>query len=252
MFSAALASEVAASPWIDADSIPQDLIEGVITTFIGLMILFSIKPRLRIDLNPEETAKAKSDERPKALSGGGPVKQGPKRSENFRFRVTNTRLSKVIEVRARLLRIRRPGARTPIGLVDEELFELRGHWSPLRPSCIELLQARLARPGPGEAKTETGTEESGESTLEKLRAERKRDRRDRAHFTFRPIGEELETEVRDLDENDYILFQVIAKNSFTGFSRLTRKRFNKRELMAVLAARTGTGTPSSGSGGDPG
>jgi hypothetical protein len=37
MLSATIADKTAASSWIDGHAIPQDLIEGVITTFIGLL-----------------------------------------------------------------------------------------------------------------------------------------------------------------------------------------------------------------------
>jgi hypothetical protein len=39
-----------ASGFFEADTIPQDMVTGVVVTFIGLVILFSIKPRLKIKL----------------------------------------------------------------------------------------------------------------------------------------------------------------------------------------------------------
>lgn len=40
----------AASGIFEADRIPQDMLTGIIVTLIGLVILFSFKPRLKIEL----------------------------------------------------------------------------------------------------------------------------------------------------------------------------------------------------------
>ena len=249
MFSIALASQIAASSWIDTDSIPQDLIEGVVTTFIGLVILFSIKPRLRIDLHRPDTkpdGKPGPSREPQETSGGdgsGPKEDEP--SEIFGFRVTNKRLSRVIEVRARLLRIRRHGQRKTIDLIADELFELRGQRSPLQPSYWSLVRARLARLSLDKSKRE----EAG-ATVRELSDTCAGDRDDRAHFTFCPVRGKLEEEIELLGKDDYILFQVIAKNGFTGFSRLARERFDKDRLTAHRDAQPNAAQTGMLSGGD--
>jgi hypothetical protein len=50
LFSDALGRSMPPPPWYDVHTAPQDLIIGIIGTFIGLVILFSIKPRLEIEL----------------------------------------------------------------------------------------------------------------------------------------------------------------------------------------------------------
>jgi hypothetical protein len=57
------------------------------------------------------------------------------------------------------------------------------------------------------------------------------------------IGKLKEADVHNLRESDYILFQVIAKDGFTGLTSLKAKRFYKRELKNNIAEATAD-TPS--------
>jgi hypothetical protein len=106
-----------ASRFFDPGIIPQDLVAGVIATFIGLVILYSFKPHLVIE----------------------PVKPAvPSEKGQLTFLVTNRGLIKVNEVRASLYEVREPRdiqSRYPIELVISELFELPG-----------ILSLRAARP----------------------------------------------------------------------------------------------------------
>jgi hypothetical protein len=106
-----------ASRFFDPGIIPQDLVAGVIATFIGLVILYSFKPHLVIE----------------------PVKpEMPSEKGQLTFLVTNRGLIKVNEVRASLYEVREPGdiqTRYPIELVISELSELPG-----------ILSLRAARP----------------------------------------------------------------------------------------------------------
>jgi hypothetical protein len=203
----------AAAAWFDARAIPQDLIEGVVTTFIGIAILFLIKPRLEIRLAaPRRTASRQDDER----------------SDKFSFRVTNVGRLKAVEIKVRLLKVRRYGPRKKIDLVTDELFELRGQWSPLTPSAPTLLRARLER-----LRADEASRESAQEKLSRLIASRQRNRRERGRYTFYPFHGELEQAIAGLGEDDYILFQVAARNAFTGFSRLRIRRFERAELEAL-------------------
>jgi hypothetical protein len=95
-----------ASALFDANSIPQDLVTGVIVTLLGLLILFSFKPRLSIE---------------------------PRGSrEEPSFLIANKGLMQVIEIRAKLFNIDRsktPAKREPLELVVSELFQLPGKMS---------------------------------------------------------------------------------------------------------------------------
>jgi len=212
MFPMTFAGKVAADSWINVHAIPQDLIEGVITTFVGLVILFSIKPRLKIRLEPEK----------RGTSAGNDSGQQP---SAFCFKVTNRRLRKVVELEARLLCIHEGGMRREeIELTCNKLFELRGKWSPLKPSLGSLLRARaeLLR---GKTRRATVKDE-----IDKCRAARDDDRTKKALFGFRPVAGKLEHEIGELSGRDFILFQVIARDAFTGSSRLKTQRFSKSEF----------------------
>jgi hypothetical protein len=225
-----IANKAISSPWIDVHTIPQDLIEGVVATFIGLVILFSIKPRLKIELLPVGR-KAKGNE-----SDTG----NDQPSETFSFRVTNRRWRKVTEVRVRLLRIPRGGARQKIDLTYDELFELRGRWSPLKPSRGELLSAYLERLTLDESRRQ-----AAQAKIKDRRNRRTADKRIRGHFTFYPKRGELEKESRHLQEHDFVLFQVIARDAFTGSSRLKTVRFYKADLEKVAGqAPSGKQSPA--------
>ena len=215
MFSLTNAGKAAPPPWIEVHSIPQDLIEGVIATFIGLVILFSIKPRLRIKL-------AEAEERAK-----GTTAADKQPSENFRFRVTNRRLRKVVEVKVQLLRIQ-GGWRHKIDLVYNELFELRGKWSPLKPAWRKLMLAHLTQ-----LSLNGSNREKARSDIKTFQAAREKDKGYRDHYSFYPVRSQLEEEMKKLGEEDFILFQVIAKDVFTGFSRLKTKRCYKWELEEI-------------------
>jgi hypothetical protein len=227
MLSVAIVSEVAPPPpsWIEVHTIPQDLILGVIATFVGLVILFSIKPRLKIDPLPVE---GEAEDKTSATGDDD-------RSETFSFRVKNRRLRKVIEVKVRLLRIRKEGSRKKIDLVDDELFELRGKLSPLKPGWWTLGRAEFRLLGAKLRRSEKSRRESAEDERNGIRERRKYDRKTRAHYTFFPKRGKIEPEIENLGDEDYILVQVIAKDAFTGFTRLKRRRFYKNEL------RNGTG-----------
>lgn len=220
MFSVALVGKAVASPWIDGHAIPQDLIEGVISTFIGLLILFSIKPRLRIEFLPVlGMAKVKisgvtGDKQPETPADDQQAETADdeQRSETFKFKVTNRRLRKVVEVKIRLWRVRKVGSRQAIDLVVDELFELRGNWSPLKPTWRSLLRRE---------------------NVKNWRTGRNRDKDNRAHYTFYPKRGKLEEERKQLRQGDFILFQVIAKDSFTGFTRLKTERFYESDLNDV-------------------
>ena len=104
---------VAASAWFDAQRIPQDLVTGVVVTLIGLLILFAVKPRLRINSKVYQPTPSETD----AAWG---------------FDVTNEGRFPVIEVKARLFKISektKPPTRDRIALRTEELFQLRGTWN---------------------------------------------------------------------------------------------------------------------------
>jgi hypothetical protein len=143
-------------------------------------------------------------------------------------------------VRVRLWKIRRHGSREPIELVIDELFELRGRLSPLDPSIWKLLAARLRLWFSG-----TKNRESARRTAERLKCSRNADKKDTARYTFYPCAGKLEEHISDLREQDYILVQVIAKNWFTNFSRLHKKRFYKSDLekMARESSDEGSGSP---------
>jgi hypothetical protein len=110
-----------ASRFFDPGVIPQDLVAGIIAAFIGLVILYSLKPHLVVE----------------------PVKpKVPSEKGQLTFLVTNRGLIKVNEVRASLYEVREPGdipARYPIELAISELFELPGR--------LSLRAARPASPG---------------------------------------------------------------------------------------------------------
>jgi hypothetical protein len=204
--------KVAADSWINVHAIPQDLIEGVITTFLGLVILFSIKPRIKIRLEPEKRGTNAGDD-----SG--------QQSPAFCFKVTNRRLRKVVELEARLLWIHDGGMRREeIELTCNKLFELRGKWSPLKPSLGSLLRARagLLRCKPRRAAVK--------DEIDKCRAARDDDKTKKALFGFRSVAGKLEHEIGELRGRDFILFQVIARDAFTGSSRLKTQRFSKSEF----------------------
>jgi hypothetical protein len=95
-----------ASGFFEVDTIPQDMVTGVVVTFIGLVILFSIKPRLKIEL------------------GGS--------RENPIFLVRNRGLMQVIEIRAKLFKIdtSQTHTRETLQLRVPELFQLSGVWTP--------------------------------------------------------------------------------------------------------------------------
>ena len=95
-----------ASGLLEAERIPQDMVTGVVVTFIGLVILFSFKPRLKIEL-------------------------GGSRGNPF-FLVRNRGLVKVIEIEARIFKIdtSQTHARETLQLRIPELFQLSGRWTP--------------------------------------------------------------------------------------------------------------------------
>lgn len=95
-----------ASRFFDADKIPQDLVTGVIVTLIGLVILFSIKPRLKVEL------------------------QGSRKDPIFLVR--NIGLMQVIEIKAKLFKINtsQTHTREAINLRVNELFQLSGGLTP--------------------------------------------------------------------------------------------------------------------------
>jgi hypothetical protein len=95
-----------ASGFFEADTIPQDMVTGVVVTFIGLVMLFSIKPRLKIELRGSR--------------------------ENPFFLVRNRGLMQVIEIRAKLFKIDTSQTRTReiLQLRVSELFQLSGIWTP--------------------------------------------------------------------------------------------------------------------------
>ena len=98
----------AASGIFEADRIPQDMITGIIVTLIGLVILFSIKPRLKIELRGSR--------------------------DNPIFLVRNQGLMQVIEIRAKLFRIdtSQTHTREALMLRVPELFKLSGRLTPDR------------------------------------------------------------------------------------------------------------------------
>jgi hypothetical protein len=199
MLSAAIVGGAAASSWIDANTIPQDLIEGIVTTFIGLLILFAIKPLLKIE--------------PFQLK------------EGLGFRVSNCGLRRVVEVRVRLLRIGQGKPRETINLVYDELFEIRGNLSPLKPAWRSLLRAYTKRLSPDRSRREQAKLE-----IKSCKKDRGDDKDDRGHYTFLPEPGQLKEKIENLGDKDYILFQVTAKDSFTGSSRLKTKRFYRPDL----------------------
>ncbi len=95
-----------ASGLFEADTIPQDLVTGVIVTLIGLVILFSIKPRLKVEL------------------------QGSRK--NPIFLVRNIGLMQVIEIKAKLFKINtsQTHTREALSLRVDELFQLSGGLTP--------------------------------------------------------------------------------------------------------------------------
>jgi hypothetical protein len=84
--------------------------------------------------------------------------------------------------------------------------------------------------------------ESAKKAAKKLACLRKIDKEDRAHFTFYPYIGKLEEEIADLRTQDYIVFQVVAKNAFTNFSRLQKRRFYKPELEEIAKKRSNAGS----------
>jgi uncharacterized protein len=209
LFSEAFGSSTPASSWVEARTIPRDLIIGIIGTFIGLVILFSIKPKLKIELDPD----------------GG-------------FRVTNKGLRQVIDVKARLFRVDGSGKRLrhKIDLANDELFSIRGWLSRsnvylettgdqnqhFRATWGWLLRTRLKkRLGRNHA--------SAEEAIQKYREKFGHDKRTKRIYTFWPRGD-IHTEINQLKAEDYILFQVLAKSGFTGFTRLKTRRFYRGDL----------------------
>ena len=227
MFFSALTVEAAESPWVDVHAIPQDLIEGVVSTFIGLMILFSIKPRLKIELLPVQ----RKDQSETSDTGNGEPSEksaSDPRSETFRFKVTNQRLRKVTEVKVRLWRVTRAGSRQAIDLVVDELFELRGRLSPLRPTLRSLLCAYF-----GQLSWNNASRANAKTRISSCRIARNRNKRVRARYTFYPKRETLESEIPKLTEGDFILFQAIARDALTGFTRLKATRYYRPDLEDV-------------------
>jgi hypothetical protein len=80
--------------------------------------------------------------------------------------------------------------------------------------------------------------------LHRLAASRQRNRRERGRYTFHPFRGELKRVIAGLGEEDYILFQVSARNAFTGFSCLRIMRFERDELEAM--AKAGDAVDSAG------
>jgi hypothetical protein len=104
------------SGFFDPINIPQDIITGIVATFVGLVILFCIKPRLTIELVRSFHTRSSGE-----------------RSGRVTFVVTNKGAMQVIEVEARLFRVDvsvSPPTREPLDLRTSELFQLSG-WANL-------------------------------------------------------------------------------------------------------------------------
>jgi hypothetical protein len=81
-----------------------------------------------------------------------------------------------------------------------------------------------------------------EKSIAEYRQRHEKDKRTKQDFTFWAnkeiadhVGKLKEADLDNLKESDYILFQVIAKDGFTGFTRLQTKRFYKRDLGKKIA-----------------
>jgi hypothetical protein len=179
---------------------------GVVSGILGLALLFAIKPRLRIELEKDERA--------------------------CRFRVENTGLSRVVELRARLwLMTRTPTgwARDPVSLLHDDLFVLNGKWREARRSSLEMGERRgdpsyrflLDREECGINSRDAGAEASTESPrrggadADYLAQLVKRGARS---------SEASSTESERLPTR-YLLFQVWCKHGFTNVGRVHRGRF---------------------------
>jgi len=222
----------------------------VVTTFIGLLILFSIKPRLEVEL---KSRLPKNEAAPATADGSR-----DQRSPTLGFTVTNKGLRKGLEVQTRLFRIDRTETfeRYKICLDVDELFEIRGRLSRAKPYLALTVPGQQQGEGPPSPSPATRRWLAG-AYLARLRPSRRadsgkniaeywqryeKDKRTKQDFTFWAnkeimdhVGKLKEANVYNLKESDYILFQVIAKDGFTGFSRLKTKRFYKRELEEKIA-----------------
>lgn len=113
-------------------------------------------------------------------------------------------------------------------LTYDELFELRGRRSPLKPSRGSLLSAYLEQLSLDESRRQ-----EAQGKVRDRQNRRAADKRYRAHFTFYPKRGQLENEIANLGEHDFILFQVIGRDAFTGSTRLKTVRFYKSDLDKV-------------------
>jgi hypothetical protein len=189
-----------ASGLFNADQIPQDLVTGVVVTLIGLVLVFSIKPRLTIGLDPTT-------------------------NDQLAFIVCNTGRMQVIEIRAKLFWIDTAGLRTrhPIGLEISELFQLSGTWT-----SVDQLAATPAEPVSGPSgQTASADSPSGPSPGEKQP-------RSLAKNEFRFKADKLGVADIELKNKDYLLLQVVARHGFSNFTRLAIRRFPREEAAVLL------------------
>jgi hypothetical protein len=173
------------SGFFEPINIPQDIITGIVATFIGLVILFSIKPRLVIELVQPSPTRSPSEGTCRAT-----------------FVVTNKSAMQVIEVEARLFRVDvsvSPPTRAPVHLRTSELFQLSGWATPS--------QRRSVIQGP-----------KGKFSFVT------RDPLDPAQFKEwrNLVGPAGKTETL---KSEYLLFQVRAKRGFTNFGRTAIRRW---------------------------
>jgi hypothetical protein len=104
------------SGFFEPINIPQDIITGIVATFIGLAILFYIKPRLDIQLLQPST-----------------IKSSTERSGKAAFVVKNKGAMQVVEVEAKLFKVDVsvfPSRRELVDLTTSELFQLSGWATP--------------------------------------------------------------------------------------------------------------------------
>ena len=200
-----------ASAYFEAQKIPQDLVTGIVVTLIGLIVLFSVKPKLSIDNNvilPSVSDKA-----------------------SHGFSVTNRGLLSVIEVKAKLFTVdtsKEPRTRTYIELEFDELFQLAGRLAERRHRSDDLkrdnkfrFRVKVGDVQVGAVKVgdvQVGAVKVGDVQVGDVQV-------GAVKIGDVKIGDVKEGETIDLSGNKYLVFQVSARHGFTNFTSLAIQRW---------------------------
>ncbi len=200
-----------ASGFFEPAHIPQDVITGIVTTFIGLALLFCVKPSLDIRFPKAEKSPRRGGIRFTRTRPAVDIRpSGPTSSTEpvgtAAFVVTNRGVMQVVEVEARLFKVDvsvDPPTREPVKLRTPGLFQLSGRATPAK-------RRSVVHGAKGEFRFIT------KGPLDPVGFKR----------WPRPPGESaVPGELRC----EYLLFQVRAKHGFTNFGRTAIGRWVVRD-----------------------